>query len=148
MVKTVNSMFFTIIKKKFKNASVKIELLYTALKKQEVVTTCAGEERRQPSQIFLPGEPPWTEEPGRLQPMGSQESDTTKPLPPTSFAHNSLLHVWVRGCFSHVWLFLTLWNVASQAPLSRQEYWSGLPCPLPGHLPNPGIKPESPMSPT
>ena len=33
MVKTVNSMFFTIIKKKFKNTSVKIELLYTALKK-------------------------------------------------------------------------------------------------------------------
>ena len=27
---------------------------------------------------------------------------------------------------------------------SRQEYWSGLPCPLPGDLPNPGIKPRSP----
>ena len=35
------------------------------------------------------------------------------------------------------------WTVALQAPLSmgfsRQEYWSGLPCPLPGDLPNPGI---------
>ena len=31
---------------------------------------------------------------------------------------------------------------------SRQEYWSGLPCPLPGDLPNPGIKPESLMSPS
>ena len=30
---------------------------------------------------------------------------------------------------------------------SRQEYWSGLPCPLPGDLPNPGIEPESLMSP-
>ena len=50
--------------------------------------------------------------------------------------------------FSRVQLFLTLWTVASQAPLSmgfsRQEYWSGLPCPPPGDLPNPGIDPESP----
>ena len=40
------------------------------------------------------------------------------------------------------------WTVARQAPLSmefpRQEYWSGLPCPPPGNLPNPGIKPRSP----
>ena len=41
----------------------------------------------------------------------------------------------------------TLWTLARQAPLSmefsRQEYWSGLPCPPPGDLPNPGIKPRS-----
>ena len=41
--------------------------------------------------------------------------------------------------------------VARQAPLSMgfssQEYWSGLPCPLPGHLPDPGIKPMSSLSP-
>ena len=40
--------------------------------------------------------------------------------------------------------FLTLWTVACQAPpslrFSRQEYWSGLPCPPPGDLPDPGIK--------
>ena len=40
------------------------------------------------------------------------------------------------------------WTVAHQAPLSmefsRQEYWSWLPCPLPGDLPNPGIEPRSP----
>ena len=45
-------------------------------------------------------------------------------------------------------LFGTPWTVACQAPLSmgffRQEYWSGLPCPLPGDHPNPGIKPRSP----
>ena len=45
--------------------------------------------------------------------------------------------------FSHVPLFVTLWTLACQAPLSmgfsRQEYWSGLPCPPPGHLPNPRI---------
>ena len=53
--------------------------------------------------------------------------------------------------FSHVWLFVTLWTVAWQAPLSigfsRQEYWSGLPCPPPGDLPIPGIEPTSLMSP-
>ena len=42
----------------------------------------------------------------------------------------------------------TPWIVAYQAPLSleffRQEYWSGLPFPFPGHLPDPGIKPASP----
>ena len=43
-----------------------------------------------------------------------------------------------------VWLFATLWMVAHQAPLSlgfpRQEYWSGLPFPSPGEIPNPRIK--------
>ena len=42
----------------------------------------------------------------------------------------------------------TPWTVAHQAPLSmgfsRQEYWSGLPFPSPGDLPNPGIEPKSP----
>ena len=46
---------------------------------------------------------------------------------------------------------VTPWTIACQAPLSiefsRQEYCSGLPFPSLGDLPNPGIKPESPMSP-
>ena len=55
--------------------------------------------------------------------------------------------VWVgRGHFSHVQLFATLWTVDHQAPLfmglSRQEYWSGLPCPPP----NPEIEPVALMS--
>ena len=53
---------------------------------------------------------------------------------------------------SSVQLFVTPWTVARQAPLimgfSRQEYWSGLPFPPPGDLPDPGIKPESSASPT
>ena len=57
----------------------------------------------------------------------------------------------MQSCFSRVQLFVTLWTVAHQAPLSmefsRQKYWSGSPCPPPGHCPNPGIKPESLMSP-
>ena len=47
-----------------------------------------------------------------------------------------------------VQLTATLWTGAWQSPLSmgfsRQEYWSGLPCPPPRDLPNPGIKPRSP----
>ena len=47
----------------------------------------------------------------------------------------------VLSCFSPVQLCVTLWTVTHQAPLSmeffRQEYWSGLPCPPPGALPNP-----------
>ena len=49
---------------------------------------------------------------------------------------------------SHVRLFATPWTVALQAPLfmgfSRQEYWSGLPFPSPGDLPDLGIEPRSP----
>ena len=50
---------------------------------------------------------------------------------------------------NHVQLFATPWTVACQAPpsmeFSRQEYWSGLPFPSPGDLPNPGIEPRSPV---
>ena len=49
---------------------------------------------------------------------------------------------------SHVRLFVTQWSVAHQAPqfmgISRQEYWSGLPFPSPGDLPDPGIELGSP----
>ena len=49
---------------------------------------------------------------------------------------------------SRVQLFVTPWTVAYQAPLSvgfsRQEYWSRLPFPSPGDLPDPGIEPRSP----
>jgi len=57
----------------------------------------------------------------------------------------------VLSHFSRVRLYATVWTVAHQAPLSlgfsRQEYWSGLPCPPPGDLPNPGIKTAFLMSP-
>ena len=50
---------------------------------------------------------------------------------------------------SHVWLFATPWTVAYQAHpsmgFSRQECWSGLAFPSPGDLPDPGIKPRSPV---
>ena len=59
--------------------------------------------------------------------------------------------VWVGECcvLIRVWLFATPWTVAHQAPLfigfSRQDYWSGLPFPSAGDLPNPEIKPTFPI---
>ena len=59
------------------------------------------------------------------------------------------MHVFV---LSPVQLFVTLWTAACQTPLSmkfsKQEYWSGLPFPPPGDLPNPGIEPGSPALPS
>ena len=56
----------------------------------------------------------------------------------------------VQSHLSHLWLFETLWTVAYQVPLSmgfsRQEYRSGLPCPSPEDLPDPGIERMSLMS--
>ena len=50
--------------------------------------------------------------------------------------------------FTHVQLFVTSWTITRQAPLcmgfSKQEYWSGLPCPPPGDLPDTWIEPTSP----
>ena len=54
--------------------------------------------------------------------------------------------MWTLSCFSRVQLFVFPWTVALQAPLStgfsRQEYWSGLPCPLSGDLPDLRIEPH------
>ena len=55
------------------------------------------------------------------------------------------------SCFSHVLLFGTPQAAVCQASLSMefsmQEYWSGLPFPTPGDLPDPGIEPVSLTSP-
>ena len=68
-----------------------------------------------------------------------------------------MLKTRIRFCsllshFSHLRLFVTLWTVAHQAPLSmgfsREVYWSGLSCPPPGDHSDPGIEMEFPMSPT
>ena len=65
------------------------------------------------------------------------------------------MYICIYACtlshFSSIWLSVTPWTVACQVPLSmrfsRQEYWSELPCPPPGDIPSPGIKPVSPGSP-
>ena len=64
----------------------------------------------------------------------------------------SYIHYWFQRfqarMLSHVQLFVTPWTIARQVPLSlgfsRQEYWSDLPCPPSGDLPDPGIEPRSP----
>ena len=73
----------------------------------------------------------WTGRPGMLQSMGSQRVG----------------HSWATE-MNYIWLSATPWTVAHQAPLSmelsRQEDWSGLPCPPPRDPPDPGIGPWSP----
>ena len=70
----------------------------------------------------------------------------------------SIFYSWIYvycacmlSCFSPFQLCVTWWTAACQAPLSmgfsRQAYWSGLPCPPPGDLPDPGIGPASLTSP-
>ena len=79
----------------------------------------------QPTPVSLPEESPWTEEPG-WQSMESQR-------------------VW------HDWETKHAWTIARPAPpsmgFSRQEYWSGFPCPPPRELPDPGMEPASLTSP-
>ena len=62
----------------------------------------------------------------------------------------TILRACMLSRFSRVRLFVIPRTVAHQAPLSmgfpRQEYWSGLPCPPPGDLPDPGIEPAPPAS--
>ena len=64
-----------------------------------------------------------------------------------NFLQWNIMKVKVKS-LSRVQLFVTPWTVAYQAPLSmgfsRQEYWSVLPFPSPGDLPDPGIKPRFP----
>ena len=72
-------------------------------------------------------------------------------FPPNNSFKNNFLSLRMLSCFSHVWLFATLWTVAHQAPLfmgfSRQDYWSELPFPSPGDLlPNSGIEPMTHVS--
>ena len=65
---------------------------------------------------------------------------------------DKLLKCFVPVCmlsrFSHILFFAILCTVPCQTPLSmefsRQEYWSGLPCPPPGDLPDPGTEPAAP----
>ena len=72
----------------------------------------------------------------------------------TVITYYHLAHTWLNlafcvmyCCFSCVELFVTPWLIAYQNPqsiaFSRQEYWSGLLCPPPGDLPDPGTEPTS-----
>ena len=113
---------------------------------------------------FLAWRIPWTEEPGGLQPLGSQRIGHTcstlfcifQALNQPRARHQRTrdrLHVpcYAILChFSCARLFMTPGTVARQAPLSmgfsRQEHWSGLPFPPLRDLPDPGIEPISHVS--
>ena len=86
----------------------------------------------QPTPVFLPGKSDGQRSLAVYSPWGCKELGTTERL----------------NLLTCVRLFATPWTVAHQAPLSmkfsRQEYWSGLPYPPPGDLPDPGIEPSSP----
>ena len=72
-------------------------------------------------------------------------------FPGSPMVKNPVSNAGVLSHFSHVQLFATPWTIAHVASLStgfsRQDYWSGLPCPSPGDLPNPGTEPASLLSP-
>ena len=62
---------------------------------------------------------------------------------PAFFLPDQMLHSLCLVTLGHVQLFATPWTVSCQIPLYMEEYWSGLPCPPPGDLPNPGTEPRS-----
>ena len=75
--------------------------------------------------------------------------DSATPWTAACQASLSITSSWsLVKSLSRVRLFVTPWTAAHQAPqsmgFSKQEYWSGLPFPSPGDLPNPGIEPGSP----
>ena len=96
--------------------------------------------------VFWPGEFH-----GLHSPWGCKELDTTEKVSLSLFKETIRpFPKWFSSVqfLSRVLLFATAWTIAHQASptmgFSRQQYWSGLPLPSPGDLPNPGIKPASP----
>ena len=89
----------------------------------------------------------WKNGTSRLAWQGCRKPSICKKFVKNKSVKLSKVKVKVKS-LSCVRLFATAWTVAHQAPLSmgfsRQEYWSGLPFPSPGNLPNPGIEPRSP----
>ena len=90
----------------------------------------------------------------QMWPTGHSVLNTSAPASQVRNVNKSVIiqsHLQCACVLSCVQLFVTPWTVACQAPLSmgtsRQEYWSGLPFPTPGHFPDPGIKPTSLVSP-
>ena len=102
-----------------------------------------------PTLVFLPGKFHGQRSLVGYHPWGHKDSDTTEWLS-TRFKHSKgYLCSWRSEVklLSRIRLFATPWTVADQAPppmgFSRQDYWSRLPFPSPGDLPDPGIEPRS-----
>ena len=102
---------------------------------------------------------PGTEEPGGLPSMGSHRvrhdwSDLAAAAAADWIKQIAAFPIWCCAMLSHfscVQLFAPLWTIACEAPLSmrfsRQEYWTGLPCPSPEDLPDLEVAPLSLTSP-
>ena len=99
-------------------------------------------------QCRRPGFVPWV---GKTPWRRAWQTDMTEQLstpPPDTHTHT---HTHVCCCCLVAQLFPTLcdpmdWSPPGSSPgkFSRQEYWSGLPCPHPGDIPDPGMEPRSP----
>ena len=96
----------------------------------------------QPTPVFLPGESQGQGSLVSCHLWSRTESDTTEAMQQQQQQQQQ------QQSLSHVLIFVTPWTAAHQAPLSMkfsmQEYWSGLPFPFPGDLPDPGLEPGSP----
>ena len=94
----------------------------------------------QPTPVFLPGESHGQRSLAGYSPWGHKSW--------TRLSDSDLTWLDYICMLSRVWLFVILWTVAHQASpsmgLSWQEYWSGLPCPPPGDLPDPRIEHKPP----
>ena len=109
----------------------------------------------QPTPVFLPGESQGLVKPGGQLSMGSHRvGHDWSNLAAAAAADDGKLgdeQSWIVSevkLLNRVWYFEIPWTIAYQAPLSmefsRQEYWSGLPFPSPGDLPDPGIETSLP----
>ena len=98
-----------------------------------------------PTPVFLPGEFHVQRSLAGPSPWGCRIKLTLSPLLFSCYSVDKRKKV---KSLNRVRFFATPWTVAYEAPpsmkFSRQEYWSVLPFPSPGDLPNPGIKPGSP----
>ena len=107
----------------------------------------AGHARHHPDPILLVRMVTWPQLASRNagkcnHPLCPRRGNRTAELMAGTFT--DWLNAWMLSC---IWLFMILCTVVCQG-FSRQEYWSGLPCPPPGSLPYSGIKPLSPVSPS
>ena len=97
--------------------------------------------------IFLTSGPPGNPKLWYFRMLLLHMSSFPKPNLCTYPSCSLLMYMCMLSPFSHIQLFVTRWTVTCQALLFMgffwQEYWSGLPCPPPGDLPNPRIKPMS-----
>ena len=95
-----------------------------------------------------PGSPAFQADSLPSKPPGSRTQNTSEVCLWTKINFKWIIDRTLKCC--HAVVYNSLWSVACQALLSlefsRQEYWSGLPFPSPGDLPNPGIEPGSPAS--